>query len=257
VGRPGVLILVVVTVAVAVFAHAGKAAAPERLTLAQRLDLGVVAVEARVGGDAVHGSGTVVDADRGLVLTSARAVWGATSLKLSTALGTLHGRIVARAPCDEIALVETQPRLPGLVSLAAPAGPPPAAGALVTAYGRRLALPGPAMLTLPARVSASPLRLDARLVPEAAGGPVLDSTGRLVGIASAEGGTIPWAVVQQRMAELRPGPRRTFGGWQNQYGCAKRLHRLTRAAHPAFRPADARLTVPVPATRVPGTGRVD
>jgi trypsin-like peptidase len=227
------------------------------LKLAQRLDLGVVAVEARVGGDAVHSSGTIVDAERGLVLTSARAVWGATSLKLSTGLGTLHGRIVARAPCDELALVETQPRLPGLVSMTAPAGPPPVAGALVTAYGRRLALPGPALLTLPARVSSSPLSLDATLVPEAAGGPVLDAGGRLVGMATAEGGAIAWAVVQQRMSELRPGARRTYSGWRDQYGCSERLNRLTRVAHPAFRRSDARLTVPVPASRVPGTGRID
>ena len=95
-------------------AHAGEAAAPERLPLAERLDLGVVAVEARVGGDQVHGSGTVVDADAGLILTSARSVWGATSLKLDTGLGILHGRIVARAPCDELAL-DRDP--------AAPAGP--------------------------------------------------------------------------------------------------------------------------------------
>jgi hypothetical protein len=253
VGRPGVLILLLVTGAVAVSAHLGEAAAPEQ----SRLDLGVVAVEAQIGGDAVHSSGTVVDAERGLVLTSARAVWGATSLKLSTGLGTLHGRIVARAPCDELALVETQPRLPGLVSLATPAGPSPAAGALVTAYGRRLALRGPALLILPARVSSSPLNLDATLVPEAAGGPVLDGRGRLVGMATAEGGTIAWAAVQQRMRELRPGARRTFTGWRDQYGCSERLNRSTRVAHPAFRRADARLTVPIPATRVPGTGQID
>jgi hypothetical protein len=254
VGRPGALILVLL---IGAFAAPGEAAAPERLKLAQRLDLGVVAVEARVGGDAVHSSGTVVDGERGLVLTSARAVWGATSLKLSTGLGTLHGRIVARAPCDELALVETQPRLPGLVSMTSSAGSPPATGALVTAYGRRLALPGPALLTLPARVSSSPLELDAKLVPEAAGGPVLDAGGRVVGIATAEGGSIAWDAVQQRMRELRPGARRTFGGWRDQYGCSDRLNRLTRVAHPAFRRADARLIVPVPASRVPGTGRID
>src|SRR4051812_42448989 len=164
----------------------GQAADPN--PPANRVDLGVVAVEARVGGDAVHSSGTVVDADRGLVLTSARAVWGATSLKLATGLGILHGRIVARAPCDELALVETQPRVPGLISLADRTATPPASGALVTAYGRRLAKPGSGMLAVPARVANAPLMLDALLVPEAAGGPILDSGGRLVGIAAPAGG---------------------------------------------------------------------
>src|SRR4051794_18412609 len=152
-------------------AHAANAGSPPKPV--DRLNLGVVAIEARIGGDAVHSSGTVIDADRGLVLTSARGVWGATSLKLATGLGILHGRIVARAACDELALVETEPRVPGLVSLADRPAPAPAAGAPVTAYGRRLV----GMLTVPAQVASAPLRLDALLVPEAAGGPILDSAG--------------------------------------------------------------------------------
>jgi S1-C subfamily serine protease len=218
-----------------------------------RLNLGVVAVEAKVGGEPVHGSGTVIDAQRGLVLTSARAVWGATSLKLGTGVGILHGRIVARAPCDELALVETQPRVPGLISLADNAAPAPAPGAVVTAYGRRLTRPASGILTLPATVTRSPLKLDALLVPEAAGGPVLDAKGRLVGIGTPTGGTMPWEAVKSRLDELTPGPRRVFVGWRGQYDCAARLNRVTRTEHPAFKPRDARLVVPIPATRIPGS----
>ena len=97
-------------------------------------------------------------------------------------------------------------------------------------------------------MAGPPLRLDAPLVPEAAGGPVLDADGRLVGIAAPEGGTIPWAEIKRRLDELRPGPRRPFAGWRAQYDCVARMHKITRAAHPAFRVADARLTAPVPAT---------
>jgi hypothetical protein len=237
--------------------HAGEAAAPERLPLAKRLELGVVAVEARVGGDKVLASGTVVDAERGLILTSARSVWGATSLKLDTGLGILHGRIIARAPCDELALLEIQPRLPGLVSLTENPGADPTPDALVTVYGRRRGVPGNSLLTLPARVAATPLDLDGAVVPEAAGGPVLDGEGRLIGIAGATGTTTAWPVIEQRLEELRPGAQRAFAGWKGQYTCAKRLHRLTREAHPAFRDDDARLTAPVQATRIPGTGRID
>jgi len=256
VSRRGAVALVI-TASLATIAYADRAGAPETVPLGHRVNLGVVAVEARIGGDAVHGSGTVIDAERGLVLTSARTVWGATSLKVDTGLGLLHGRIVARAACDGLALLETQPRVPGLVSLADAPGPAPAAGALVTAYGRRLARPGTGLLTLPARVAAAPLRLDAPLVPEAAGGPVLDAQGRILGIADDEGGTLPWNAVKRRLDELRPGPRRVFEGWGDQYACAARLHRAARAAHPAFRPRDARLTAPVPATRIPGAGEVD
>ena len=58
-----------------------------------RLDLGVVGIGARIGSDVSRASGFVIDGDRGLVVTSAHAVWGARSLKLATALGVLHGRI--------------------------------------------------------------------------------------------------------------------------------------------------------------------
>src|SRR4051794_26136146 len=81
------------------------------------LDFAVVAIEARVGGDTVRSSGVVIDADKGLVLTSAHSVWGTTSLRLTTGVGVLHGRIVARAPCTDLALLELQPRIPGLVAL--------------------------------------------------------------------------------------------------------------------------------------------
>src|SRR5262249_28728563 len=42
-----------------------------------RAGLGVVAVDARIGGDVVHSSGIVVDGESGLVLTAAHGVWGA------------------------------------------------------------------------------------------------------------------------------------------------------------------------------------
>ena len=255
--RLGALALLVAIVLAATGGYVGTAGDAQTPRPVDPLDLGVVAIEARVGGDAVHGSGTVIDAERGLVLTSARSVWGATSLKLSTGLGILYGRIVARAPCDELALVETQPRVPGLVSLADRPGPAPAPGALVTAYGRRLTRRTSGILTLPARVAATPLKLDALLVREAAGGPVLDAQGRLVGIGSATGSTLPWPAVKLRLGELVPGPRRVFAGWRDQYDCADRLNRVTRTAHPAFKPADARLVVPIPATRIPGAEEVD
>src|SRR5919206_1830182 len=81
------------------------------------LEFGIVGIDARVGGDDVHGSGAVIDADKGLVVTSTHLVWGATSLRLTTGVGVLHGRIVARAPCSDVALIETQPRIPGLAAL--------------------------------------------------------------------------------------------------------------------------------------------
>src|SRR3954453_20858587 len=94
VSRLGVLALILAAALPATVGGAATAAAPSRLAQADRLNLSVVAVEARGGGDTVNGSGTVIDADNGLVLTSARAVCVATSRPDETGHGILHGRIV-------------------------------------------------------------------------------------------------------------------------------------------------------------------
>src|SRR3954454_9003948 len=119
----------------------GRSTEPAQLTPRKAIDLAVVAVDGRIGTGESHGSGIVMDGERGLVLTSAHTVWGARSLTLTTALGILHGRIVARAPCDDLALVETYPRIPGLVSRAVAPDAPPAPGVLLRSVGRRRADP--------------------------------------------------------------------------------------------------------------------
>ncbi len=258
--------------------HAAAAASSP----AQGLNLSVVAIEARIGGDTVRSSGTVIAVRRGLILTSAHSVWGATSLRIFTGIGVLHGRVVARAPCDDLALLETQPRLPGLVSL----GDGPAASTpsmLVTAVGRRAANVdngSSSLLTIPVRASAGTtrivpglhvpalpgtIRLDSDLVSEATGGPLIDRQARPVGMAVVVSApnrrtaavALPWSSIQARLDELRPGARRIYVGWHSQYRCVKRMHAFARAAHPGFRPLDARLNAPVTVSRLPGTEELD
>ena len=155
--------------------------------------------------------------------------------KLSTGLGIVHGRIVARAPCDELALVETQPRIPGLVSLADKAGARPARArwSPPTAAASRAARAASSRCP---RRSRRPAKLDAPLVPEAAGGPVLDAQGRLVGIGSHDGTTIPWSAIKLSLDGLVPGVRRVFAGWQGQYDCAARLNRAPGPRTPRSSP---------------------
>jgi S1-C subfamily serine protease len=237
-------------------------------------DLGVVGIDARIGERRVRSSGAVIDARAGLVVTSAHTVWGATSLRLETGLGTLHGRLVARAPCAGLAVIEIQPRLPGLEALpAAPGGTPPTTE-LLTAVGRRqggmLALPLRAVgtepsasfdATMPALEGA--IRLDGAVVPEASGGPVVNATGELVGMAIAtsagdDGGlAIPWAIVQARLAELQVDERRIYVGWREHYRCAPQLHAYAAREHTGYRASDAVINAPVPATRLPGTRTLD
>ena len=257
-------------------------AAPSRpLPVEQRLNLGVTAIDAVIGGDRVTSSGIVLDGQRGLVLTSAQSIWGATSLRLSTGVGIVYGRIVARAPCDDLALVETQPRIPGLAALRPAPGGPPVTGGLLRVVGRRATHPDAGtlgLITIPlardggaARAGGSAakgapfprpsdaIRLDGPLVPAASGGAVLDRASRVVGMAVAtadgEAFAVPWARVEQRLDELREGPRRIYVGWRSQYRCVELQHHYAQAWHPGFKALDARLDAPVPATRLPGTAK--
>jgi S1-C subfamily serine protease len=236
-----------------------------------RLQLGVVAIDARIGDERVESSGTVVDPRAGLVVTSAHTVWGATSLRLNTGLGILHGRVVARAPCADLAVIEIQPRLPGLVA-PKPAGDTPQATELLTAVGRR----ADALVKIPVRAAGtatdariepelppldSAIRLDAAVVPASSGGALIDGSGRVVGMTmpTTSGGAIavPWSAVQARLRELRVDVRRIYVGWASYYRCAPRLHAYAQREHRGYRPEAARINAPVPATRLPGTEQLD
>jgi S1-C subfamily serine protease len=254
-------------------------AAP-RANALERLDFAVVGVKARIGNEDVLGSGFVIDGERGLVLTAAHDIWGARSLKLATGLGVLHGRIIARAPCDDLALLEIHPRIPGLAALPyAPAGS--AANQLLRSLGRRQSDArgaGDAVASIPVRATGDapiasggvplPLTgipLDSPLVPEVSGGPVIDPAGRLVGMAQAMNApridgpavAVPWAEIRKRLKQLQPGPRSVYVGWANQYRCVGRQDAYAREAHPGYRLRDARFNAPVAPTRLPGTEGID
>jgi hypothetical protein len=207
------------------------------------LDFAIVGIEARVGGDLVRSSGAVIEADKGLVVTTARSVWGATSLRLTTGVGILHGRIVARAPCSNVALLEMQPRIPGLVALDG---------------GGTLARP----LDAVARAADGSVEHLRRPLPaDVSSAPVVDGDGRIAGLLSAasdrRSAVLPWSLIGQRLSELQPGPRRVYVGWRDEYACTPKLNAYAKARHPGFRERDAVLNAPVAATRVPGTEGLD
>jgi S1-C subfamily serine protease len=258
-------------------------ARPDPPSAGQQLNLGVAAIDALIGGDVESSSGIVLDGSRGLVLTSAHSIWGATSMRVTTGVGIVYGRIVARAPCDDLALVETEPRIPGLVALRPAPGAGRASGDVLRAIGRQAAHQDVSSLNLinipllrdPAALRQAVARaeraktdiprpreaiaLQAPLIPAVSGGPLLDRASRLVGMSVAtdegQGFAVPWKRIEQRLSELKAGPRRVYVGWRAQYRCVGVLNRYAKASHPGFRPLDARLNAPVPATRLPGTAK--
>jgi len=272
---------VAIAAALAVFAGCSERATERRTAApAARMDLGVVSLSARIGGDVERSAGAVIDSARGLVLTTAHGVWGATSLKVTTGLAVLHGRILARDACDDLALVETQPRLPGLVALPSAADGTVASNAPLVAVQRRGELPTrgtPDLITVPVRAESAAAGTEllsgirpAGAVPLAAaealvsGAPLLGADGRLTGLVQVveRGGraravALPWETITARLQELDPGGSAVYVGWRRYYRCAGALHRYTAARHPGFRTGDARLNAPVPATRLPGTEEVD
>jgi S1-C subfamily serine protease len=262
----------------------GGAAEPSRVSPAgattKSINPAVVAVDARIGTQAVHASGFVIDGDAGLVLTSAHDVWGATSLRLTTALGILHGRIVARAPCEDIAVIQTEPRIPGFAALRTAPSTSPDDGQLLRVVGRVSdpeASGAYAMAGIPARaegpvgrasldprlpVLSAAIALDTALVPAVSGGAIVDATGRLVGMAQSVSGSthavlVPWRRLQTVLRMLRPGKRAVYAGWAGEYRCAGRLQAYARKTYPDYDPLAARLNAPLHATRVPGTEGLD
>jgi S1-C subfamily serine protease len=257
--------------------RSAAAAAPP----AGRLDLSVVAVTARIGGEREHSAGVVVDEDRGLILTTAHGVWGATSLKVATGMAVLHGRIVARDACDDIAVLETQPRLPGLVAVRPTSDDTLLADRPIIAVRRKTGLPRggrPDLVTSRVAVRGSETsKLTAGVAPEgavrlqapdlpavASGSPLLGDDGRLAGLAQVlerKGRTtrtaLPWETISARLGELEPGGRAQYVGWRRHYRCNGALQAYVRERHPGFRSSDARLNAPVAATRLPGTEELD
>jgi S1-C subfamily serine protease len=267
------LALVLGTSALLLVAGTGddKVSAADDPATGDKLQLGVVAIDARIGDERVESSGTVVDPRAGLVVTSAHTVWGATSLRLNTGLGILHGRVVARAPCADLAVIEIQPRLPGLVAPPA-AGYVPQATELLSAVGRR----ADALVTIPVRAAGpaaypriepglppldDAIRLDAAVVPASSGGALVDGRGQVVGMTMAtsrgDALAVPWTTIQTRLRELRVDDRRIYVGWRSYYRCAPKLHAHARREHAGYDRKDAVINAPVPATRLPGTEQLD
>ena len=197
-----------------------------------------------IGDDLVYSSGTVIDADAGLVLTTAHSVWGATSLRLDTGVGVLHGRIVARAPCADLALLRDAAADPGPRRVGRHASPEGATTVVARSRDGRLVRADPAGRS---RLAASAHQRWTTPVQVA---------GVMV-VGCGEPSVRPWKSVQRLLDQLQPGPRRVYVGWRDQYRCAPGCTATPKPTILDIRERDAVLNAPVPATRLPGTEDLD
>lgn len=259
-------------VAAALIAVVGPATTGRGDTVVRRPELSVVGIIARIGDDEVRSAGVVVDGPQTRVLTTAHSLWGATSIKVATGIAVVFGRIMARDPCDDLAVVEMQPRLPGFRAIARgtdsngivvlrPEGSPH--GVLRSVRGVRVregARQAGLSVASDLPASADALPLSGTLTAADTGAPVIDANGRLSGLVRAgPSGAVelPWDLIEDRLRELRPGAGTVFAGWKPHYACAHALQSRTLARHPGYDPDAARLNAPVPASRLPGTEGVD
>jgi len=160
-----------------------------------------VAIYGRQGDSVVGGTGVVIDAQRGLVLTNAHVVSGVAALKARVLDKTeVPARVLATAPCDDLAVVELTQMPPGIqaielgdsalvkpadevVALGYPSSfADPATQKVVFTEGRVQSVdvaaePDPSLPKYPSTIQHS-----ATINHGNSGGPLLNDRGQLVGV---------------------------------------------------------------------------
>jgi len=172
--------------------------------IAEQVTPAVVSIEVRVGESGATGSGVVVDADNGYVVTNNHVVSGADGVEgaeiravFSDGSGS-PAQIVGRDPASDIAVIKVDK--PGLVAAALAEGGDVVVGDPVVAIGSPLGLAGTvtsgivSALDRPVRLSGegsdtnaviSAIQTDAPINPGNSGGALVDATGAVIGINTA------------------------------------------------------------------------
>ncbi len=207
-----------------------------------------------------HGTGVVVDADRGLVLTSTHLIEDAASIKVIVGEKTqLQGRPVARATCDDIALLALTPKPADLVPIEVGASKEVQAGEDVMALGYA-GVPQPqgvlekisitrgtvAASGAPGKLHPALPTFDALILHQAplvkgnTGGPLVNRNGELVGlntVIQSKESSVPAGLyaavasdrVQELRSELKPDDDNFFRGWEPHHKCDRQLGQLAKA----------------------------
>ena len=192
------------------------------------------------------GTGIVVDAKRGFVLTNDHVVAGATSVKARLDNGEEVNAVVrGQAPCEDLAVIELNPQPRGLKTAKLGRSAGLKAGDDVTALGfpgafedditnRRLqstegtisSKPGPATLggTLPNLPAV--IQHQAPISPGNSGGPLFNDTGQVIGIntlaatsesgAQNQNGAIAIDRAKSLLPSLEQGEDKAYVGWSIQ-----------------------------------------
>lgn len=112
-------------------AACGGSDSPSQEDVIAKVTPSTVVLTGRVGDGTSGGTGVVIDAERGLVLTNSHVVVGLSALRARVGDDEATegpARVVAKAPCEDLAVVELVNAPPDLTAITSAAPPMSRAG---------------------------------------------------------------------------------------------------------------------------------
>ena len=206
----------------------------------------MVELTGKRGQETVGGSGVVIDAKQGLVLTNAHVIAGVSALNAKVgdnAATAGPARVLAQAPCDDLAVVKLVNVPPGLKQIKIGSSAKVKSGEQVTVLGYPASFSNPTTQTVVStngtvsstNVAAEPdpslpkypstIQHQAPVNPGNSGGPLVNDQGELIGINTLgntqQGGRAIqgqyYAIAMDRIKTLLPnleaGKNQAYVGW--------------------------------------------
>jgi S1-C subfamily serine protease len=226
------------------------------------VDKGIVFVEGIYPDKRTQVTGVVFETERGLVLTSNHAIEEAPSIDVTLPDGTVvHGERAARAQCHDLAVLRLTPKPAELTAVPLADSSSAAIGQPVKTLAYQFPKEGggrtPPLSQVQGRIfgidvtaTFAPLPAtgpfiahQSSLVAGAAGSPLLDGEGRMIGINTlvAHPRTptdrgIEYALtsnyIKERLRQLKPGKGGALGGWGAEHdACHAALLKLLGRGH--------------------------
>ena len=211
--------------------------------------------------DPTRVTGVVFETERGLVLTANHAVENAPNINVTLPDGTVaHGERAARAQCHDLAVLRLRPKPAELTAVPLADSSSAAIGQTVRTLAYQYVEGGgrtPPLSEVQGKIFGTDVQAtfkplpqtgpfiahETSLAPGAAGSPLLDEQGRMIGINTlvaharvpADPG-IEYALtsdyVKRRLRQLKPGKGGALGGWGDEHdACHAALLNLIGAGH--------------------------
>jgi len=225
----------------------GGSSGPKKLDhegLVAKVSPSVVELSGKYGDDSVGGTGSIIDAQKGLILTNAHVIAGVSALKAKVKdQQEVPARVLAQAPCEDVALVQLGQNPGDLAALPFGSSGSVRNGQHVTAFGYPASFEDPEkqhVVNTEGSVSSKDVAADpdpslphypstiqhqAPINPGNSGGPLVDDYGRLIGMNTlgntetggraiqGQGYAISIDHIKTLLPNLRAGKDEAYMGW--------------------------------------------